>query len=84
MYKNEFKRIIEASRKNSLTFFVGAGVSALSKAPKWQDMIDQICDFLKIEKKQNTPLMTFFKFHRFFIMKLIKMIINTILFLNKA
>ena len=51
MYKNEFKRIIEASRKNSLTFFVGAGVSALSKAPKWQDMIDQICDFLKIEKK---------------------------------
>lgn len=53
MYKNEFKRIIEASRKNSLTFFVGAGISALSNAPRWSDMIDQICDFLKIERKNK-------------------------------
>ena len=43
MYENEFKRIVEASRKNSLTFFVGAGVSALSKAPSWSNLINDIC-----------------------------------------
>ena len=43
MYEIEFKRIVDASRKNSLTFFVGAGVSALSKAPSWKALIDDIC-----------------------------------------
>ncbi len=43
MYEMEFKRIVEASRRNSLTFFVGAGVSALSKAPSWKALIDDIC-----------------------------------------
>lgn len=43
MYEMEFKRIVEASRKNSLTFFVGAGVSALSNAPSWSTLIDGIC-----------------------------------------
>ena len=43
MYEMEFKRIVKASRKNSLTFFVGAGVSALSKAPSWKALIDDIC-----------------------------------------
>ena len=35
MYKDLFKRIIEASQTESLTFFVGAGISKLSDAPKW-------------------------------------------------
>lgn len=43
MYEMEFKRIVDASRKNSLTFFVGAGISALSKAPSWKALIDDIC-----------------------------------------
>lgn len=33
MYKELFKRIVEASQTESLTFFVGAGVSKLSNAP---------------------------------------------------
>lgn len=43
MYEQEFKRIVDASRKNSLTFFVGAGVSALSNAPTWKALINAIC-----------------------------------------
>ena len=43
MYKQVFQRIIDASQNNSLTFFVGAGVSALSDAPKWSDLINDIC-----------------------------------------
>ena len=42
-YEQEFKRIVDASRKNSLTFFVGAGVSALSNAPTWKVLINAIC-----------------------------------------
>ena len=45
-YKKELKRIIEASQNNTLTFFVGAGVSALSGAPKWKDLINAICNKL--------------------------------------
>lgn len=51
MYEYEFQRIINASAENSLTIFVGAGVSALSNAPKWSDMIDQICDILGQDRK---------------------------------
>lgn len=43
MYEKEFRRIIEASQNNSLTFFVGAGVSTVSGAPKWSDLIDAMC-----------------------------------------
>lgn len=51
MYENEYKRIIEASKNNALTLFVGAGVSVLSKAPKWSEMIDRICEELGLDKK---------------------------------
>ena len=44
MYEREINRIIEASANNSLTFFVGAGVSALSNAPTWKGLIDSFCD----------------------------------------
>ena len=47
MYSSEFKRILDASKSNSLTFFVGAGVSALSDAPKWSELIDSFCKELK-------------------------------------
>lgn len=53
MYENEFQRIINASAENSLTIFVGAGVSALSHAPRWSDMIDQICDLLGQDRKKS-------------------------------
>lgn len=53
MYEIEFQRIINASAENSLTIFVGAGVSALSHAPKWSDMIDQICDILGQDRKKR-------------------------------
>ena len=42
MYESEFKKIIEASQNHSLTFFVGAGVSALSNVPTWKEIIDTI------------------------------------------
>ena len=51
MYENEYKRIIEASKNNALTLFVGAGVSVLSNAPKWSEMIDRICEELGLDKK---------------------------------
>ena len=51
MYEQVFQRIINASQNNSLTFFVGAGVSALSGAPKWSQLIDDICHELGKEPK---------------------------------
>lgn len=53
LYSEEFKRIIEASHTNTLTFFVGAGVSALSGAPNWTQLINQICSKLSLGKPQK-------------------------------
>ncbi|MBR5949628.1 MAG: SIR2 family protein, partial [Clostridia bacterium] len=53
MYKEQLKRILEASQKNALTFFVGAGVSTLSGTPTWKDLINAICDEMGYEKKEN-------------------------------
>ena len=53
MYKDIFKRIIEASQTESLTFFVGAGISKLSDAPKWSELIDAFCDNLGRAKKSD-------------------------------
>lgn len=53
MYENIFRRIIEASQNNSLTFFVGAGVSAVSGAPKWSDLIDAMCTELGLEPQKS-------------------------------
>ena len=50
MYENLYERINKASKSNSLTFFVGAGVSALSGAPKWSELIESFCDVLGISK----------------------------------
>ena len=51
MYREQFKRIIEASQTESLTFFVGAGVSKLSDAPKWSELIDAFSKELGRAKK---------------------------------
>lgn len=51
MYADIFKRIIKASQTESLTFFVGAGVSKLSNAPKWSELIDAFSDRIGREKK---------------------------------
>lgn len=48
-----FHRIAEAAKKNTLTFFVGAGVSKLSGVPKWSELIDAFCDELGIPKKPS-------------------------------
>lgn len=53
MYEELFKRIIDASYTNSLTFFVGAGVSKLSNAPKWSELIDAFCNHLGKETKEK-------------------------------
>ena len=53
MYQELFKRIITASQTESLTFFVGAGVSKLSDAPKWSELIDAFCDSLGRKKKSS-------------------------------
>lgn len=53
MYEEIFQRIVNASQNNSLTFFVGAGVSALSNAPKWSDLIDDMCRELGREPKEE-------------------------------
>lgn len=53
MYEEVIERILDASQKNALTFFVGAGVSALSGAPTWNDLINAICDALGHKKKSE-------------------------------
>ena len=53
MYDKELKRIIDASQNNALTFFVGAGISKLSGAPSWRDLIDAFCDEMGIPKKEK-------------------------------
>lgn len=50
---NLTKRIVEASQTESLTFFVGAGVSKLSDAPKWSELIDAFSDSLGRDRKSN-------------------------------
>ena len=42
MYEKELQRILTASQNNALTFFVGAGVSALSGAPTWRIMYNKL------------------------------------------
>ena len=51
MYEEELKQIIQASHNNALTFFVGAGLSALSGAPSWKGLIDKLCVELNRDKK---------------------------------
>lgn len=53
MYEQIFKRIIDASQNNSLTFFVGAGVSAVSGAPKWSDLINDMCKELGYSPQES-------------------------------
>lgn len=51
MYEEELRQIKEASEKNALTFFVGAGVSKLSKAPSWAELVDEFSSRLGMSKK---------------------------------
>lgn len=53
MYEKELQRIINASQNNALTFFVGAGVSALSGAPTWKALIHAISDKLGRARKDE-------------------------------
>ena len=52
-YEEIAKRIIEASKNNSLTFFVGAGVSKCSGIPLWGELIEKICGEMKIEVPES-------------------------------
>ena len=53
MYEKELQRILTASQNNALTFFVGAGVSALSRAPTWKGRIHAISDkFGRMQKSE--------------------------------
>ena len=47
------KRILDASQNSALSFFVGAGVSALSNAPTWKALINAMCDKMGREKKDD-------------------------------
>lgn len=53
MYNDVFKRIINSSQTKSLTFFVGAGVSALSNAPKWSELINKICNEINMPIQEH-------------------------------
>ncbi len=53
MYKDKLDRILKASQNNALTFFVGAGVSALSGAPTWKELIHAISDKLGRKRKND-------------------------------
>ncbi len=51
--KEILDRIINASEKNTLTFFVGAGVSRISGAPTWSELINKFCKELNIPPKSE-------------------------------
>lgn len=51
MNTGALEKISAASKKNTLTFFVGAGISKLSGMPKWSELIDEICDELLIARQ---------------------------------
>ncbi len=53
MYEEEFRRIIEASHNNALTFFVGAGVSKLSGAPSWERLVDEFSEKLGLKREES-------------------------------
>lgn len=53
MYEKELQRILDASQNNALTFFVGAGVSALSGGPTWKELIIAISEKLGQEPKKE-------------------------------
>lgn len=53
MYDNELKQILDASQNNALSFFVGAGVSKLSGAPSWKELIHAISDKLGRNRKEE-------------------------------
>ena len=40
--QEHIKKILEASRRNRLTFFVGAGVSRISGCPTWDELLYEI------------------------------------------
>lgn len=61
MYTEELREIYEASQNNTLTFFVGAGVSALSNMPSWGYLIKQICNYLGIKYNKNSSTDDFLK-----------------------
>lgn len=44
-------KIIEASKSNTLTFFVGAGVSRTCGVPNWKELIDALCDEMHLAKR---------------------------------
>ena len=44
MYEKELLSILEASQNNALTIFVGAGVSSLSGASNWKELVNEFCD----------------------------------------
>lgn len=51
MNTEDLKKISAASKNNTLTFFVGAGISKLSGMPKWSELIDEICVELSITRQ---------------------------------
>lgn len=53
MYEKELERIVKASRNNTLTFFVGAGISRVSGAPVWDELTNTICEKLALETKKS-------------------------------
>lgn len=53
MYEKELTRIINASKNNSLSFFVGAGVSRVSGAPMWNELTNAICTKLGIKLQED-------------------------------
>lgn len=53
MYEKEMKRILDASQNNSLSFFVGAGISKLSGLPTWPELTKAFCKKMKIEHDEN-------------------------------
>ncbi|WP_373482001.1 SIR2 family protein [Acetobacterium sp.] len=58
MVSNKIKLIYEASKKEALTFFVGAGISKISGIPNWNELIKSISGELGINKFDTGDYLT--------------------------
>ena len=73
------KTIVEASRKNKLVVFAGAGVSKDSGVPTWNELIEKFKDELSLPKEENDYLrIAQMYFDRYQFKKYIEKVRNTL------
>jgi hypothetical protein len=77
LVSDKIKLIYEASKKEALTFFVGAGISKISGIPNWKELISSISGELGINKYDTGDYLTIPQMYYYQIKKDKKSILNS-------